>query len=155
MATETTFSRILDKPMSQTERPKPLPAGSYRTIITERPRFDKSSKKQTDFVEFILHPLEAGEDVDEDDLNAVLIKADGSVGVLKDKSIRATFYLTEDAEWRLKKFLIDLGLEEDLSYNEAIDAALNREVIAYIKHVPSQDGSAVFAQLSGTAPVED
>lgn len=149
------FASILDRPPSEVERPKPLPSGSYKCIITERPRFDKSSKKQTEFVEFALHPLEAGEDVDEDELNKVLTKGDGSVGLLKDKSIRATFYLTEDAMWRLKKFLVDdLLIEEGDSFREMIDEALNKEVIAYIKHVPSDDGTAVFAQLNGTAPVE-
>lgn len=152
---ETSFGSILDKPPSEVDRPKPLPAGSYRCIITERPRFDKSSKKQTEFVEFSLHPTSAEDDVDEDDLNAVLTKGDGSVAALKDKSIRATFYLTEDAMWRLKKFLVDdLLIEEGASFREMIDEALNREVIAHIKHVPSDDGTAVFAQLSSTAPAE-
>lgn len=155
---EASFGSILDKPASEVERPKPIPAGTYRCLIKQRPRFDKSSKKQTEFVEFQLTPLEAGDDVDENDLKAALTKGDGSVKKLTDVSIRATYYLTEDALWRLKKFLMDdLGIDdlEEIGFRQGIDQALNREVIASVKHVPSDDGTAVFAQLASTAPVEE
>jgi len=152
--TEATFGAILDKPSSEVERPKPLPAGTYHCIITERPKYDKSTKKQTEFVEFTLHPLHAMEDVDEEALNTALTKVDGSVGVLKDKAIRATFYLTEEALYRLKDFLIDdCQIEEDDSFRTMIDATLNCEVLAKIKLVPNQDGTGFYTQLTSTAPV--
>ena len=144
--TSPNFGALLDKPASDVERPKPLPQGSYHCIVKELPRFDKSSKKFTEFVEFTLQPTSAGEDVDEEDLEAM--------GGIANKTIRATYYITEDALWRLKDFLGHCGIEEDGSLRNMIDQTPNCEVTAFIKHRASEDGQAVFAELAKTAPVE-
>src|SRR5258708_12907362 len=86
----------LDKPASDVERPKPLPQGSYHCIVKGLPRFDKSSKKLTKFVEFTLQPTSAAEDVDEEDLAAM--------GGIANKTIRATNYITDPALYPLKHF---------------------------------------------------
>ncbi len=156
-ATQTStpnFGTLLDKPSSEVERPKPLPQGSYLTIVKGLPRFDKSSKKQTEFVEFTLAVQSAGEDVDEDDLKAWMSKADGTRRSLKDATIRATYYIIEDALWRLKDFLEHCGIEEGDSLRAMIDEAPNSQVIAFIKHRASEDGESVFAELAKTAPAE-
>lgn len=134
--------------MSSFERPKPWPVGSYVSVVKGLPRFDKSTRKQTPFVEFTLQPLQARDDVD--------IEALEEMGGLGNRTIRATFYTTDDAMWRLKKFLTDLGIEEDddKSFDQAISEAPGRQVIAYIKHRASDDGEAVYAELAGTAAVE-
>lgn len=152
---DVSFSSILDKPSSDVERPKPLPTGTYQCVVDGQPRMDKSSKKGTPFVEFALRPMAALDDVDEDDLNASLTSADGTVKPLADKRIRATFYLTEDAAWRLKNFLVnDLQITEGKKkIGQLISEAQNREVLAMLKHVPSEDGTGIFAQLAKTAPV--
>jgi len=144
--TSPNFGALLDKPASDVERPKPLPQGSYHCIVKGLPRFDKSSKKFTEFVEFTLQPTAAGEDVDEEDLEAM--------GGIANKTIRATYYITEDALWRLKDFLGHCGIEEDGSLRNMIDQTPNCEVIAFIKHRASEDGQSVFAELAKTAPVE-
>lgn len=142
------FESILDKPASEIERPKPLPQGTYVCTVKGLPRFDKSSKKQTPFVEFTLQPIEAGEDVDEDNLKAM--------GGFKNKTIRATYYETEDAIWRLKKFIEDCGveIEDGASLRQLIEECPGKQVTAYVKHQASEDGQSVFAQLASTAPVE-
>lgn len=143
---QATFGSILDRAPTEFERPKPLPVGSYTCVVKGLPRHDVSSKKKTEFVEFTLQPLSAGEDVDQDELKAM--------GGYANKTIRATFYTTEDATWRLRKFLEDLGIEEGDSLRAMIDETPNKQIIAYIKHRASEDGQAVFAELGGTAAVE-
>lgn len=141
------FGSILDRQSSEIERPKPLPVGTYTCVVKGLPKYDKSSKKQTEFVEFTLQPLAAGDDVDADDLEAM--------GGFLNKTIRATYYLTEDALWRLKDFLTHLGIEEgDMSLRQRIGEATGRQVLATIKHQASEDGEAVYAQLGKTAAVE-
>lgn len=149
------FSAILDEPASTTERPKPLPVGTYECVVKGLPKFDKSSKKQTDYVEFTLIPMAPLDDVDQEALTEALNRPDGSSRRLQDFTIRATFYLTEDAKWRLKKFLEDLGLNvnEGLTYTQLIQQAPNCSVLASLKHEASEDGEAIFARLSKTAPV--
>lgn len=155
--TDATFGSILDKPSAAVERPKPLPTGTYQCVVDGQPRMDKSSKKGTEFVEFSLKPMAALDDVDEDDLNAALTSGDGSVKPLADKRIRATFYITEDALWRLKNFLVnDLQITEGKKkLRQMVGEAQNREVLAMVKHVPSDDGTGIFAQLAKTAPVTE
>lgn len=142
------FGAILDTPSQEIERPKPLPQGTYTCVINGLPRMDKSAKKGTEFVEFNLNILAAGEDVDEDALS--------EMGGIANKSTRITFYLTENSVWRLKKFLAeDLQIEEDdVTLRQMIGMAPGRQVLAHIKHTPSDDGTSVFANVASTAPVE-
>ena len=146
------FSSVLDKPATEIARPKPLPVGTYLAVVEGLPRYDKSSKKQTDFVEFSMRITAAADDVDEAELQEVgLTLKDGTSRTMKN-----TYYLTEDAAWRLKKFLEDLGFDfsGDLTMREACESAANREVYLTITHEPSQDGQSIFARIGGTASVE-
>src|SRR5712664_4063770 len=111
--TPANFNDILDRPSSDVERPKTLPAGSYTCIVKGLPRHDKSTKKQTPFVEFTLAVQSAGEDVDEEDLKAWMTKPDGSSRALTDATIRATYYTTEDSLYRLKDFLDHCGAGDE------------------------------------------
>lgn len=145
------FASILDKPSADAERPKPLPQGSYICVVQGLPRFDKSSKKQTDFAEFKLQPLQAQDDVDADDLEAM--------GGLVNKTIKATFYLTEASEYRLKEFLTDCGIPEEedgekLTHRQRIEMSPGTQVGAFIKHTASEDGSAVYANFDRSFVIE-
>lgn len=140
------FGALLDKPSTDIERPRPLPAGTYACVVKGLPKYDKTTKKQTEYVEFTLQPLAAGDDVDQNELK--------TMGGFANRVIRATYYITEDALWRLKKFLDDLGIEEgDKSLRQRIDEAPGCQVFAQIKHEASDDGQAVYAQLAATAAV--
>lgn len=144
------FGSILDKAPSDVKAPEALPVGSYLCTVMGLPRYDKSTKKGTEFVEYNLVIQDVGEDVDEEDAKAV----DGG---LRGKSIKATYYLTDTALYRLKEFLEHCGLdvEHAESMRELVDQAQGQQVIAYLKHEAATDGSdRVFARLAGTAPVE-
>ena len=99
------------------------------------------------YVEFTLKPLEARDDVDEEALEEM-----GGIG---NRTLRATYYVTEDAKWRLAKFLEDCGIEieDGISFREYINYVPNQQVLAHVKHVPSQDGTTVFANVADTAAV--
>lgn len=145
------FSDILGRTSAAAERPKPLPQGGYICIVKGLPLQGKSAKKLTPFVEFALQPMAAQDDVDQAALQAM--------GGFDKKTIKATFYLTDDSEYRLKEFLDDCGIPreqdgEDLSHAQRIDMSPNCQVVAYIKHTPSDDGESVYANIGGTAPVE-
>lgn len=142
-AAAANFASILDTPSNEVERPKPLPQGSYIAQVVGMPRYDKSSKKQTEFAEFTLQLLEAGEDVDPDELK--------DVGGLKGKTIKATYYLTETALWRYKDFLDHCGAgDEDATLRERGEAAAGCQVGIFINHEASQDGSSIFARVGKT-----
>jgi hypothetical protein len=142
------FSSILDESPSEVNAPLPVPQGVYLCVIQGTPRYDKSTKQQTPFVEFTLRPIAAEDDVDPEELE--------SVGGLEGKTFRATFYLTEDAIYRLDEFHSHCGIDLDdgQSRRHRNDAVVNAQVRAFIKHQPSQDGTRIFAQFSRSLPAE-
>jgi hypothetical protein len=148
------LASILDRQGTEIERPKPLPVGTYRAIVVGAPKFDKSTKKGTDYVEFTLKFTSAEEDVDEDDLRHALTKPSGDTIPLTEKTTRNTYYLTEDAAWRLKDFLKHCGVyDEDSSLRQMIANTQNCEVLVSLKHTPSDDGEALYANVAKTAAV--
>ena len=142
------FGSILDRAPSEIEKPKPLPQGSYITVLVGQPRFDKSAKKQTEFVEFTHKLLAAQEDVDEDELKAM--------GGIKEKVMKNTFYLTEGAAWRLKEFLEHCGIDLDECENlrAAVEETPGKQVGIFVNHEASQDGTSIFARVGKSFVVE-
>lgn len=151
-ASATKIEDILDRPSNEAERPKPVPAGNYHCKVQGLPRFDKSSKKQTPFVEFTLVPITALDDVDQEEL--------AQMGGLTDKTFKAPFYLTENSEYRLREFLDACDVpdvdddNEPLSHRARIEETPNCEVIVTMVHEPSQDGSTTFAKPGAFAKAE-
>lgn len=159
-APRETFADILDTPSEDVSRPKPTPAGTYLTMVKGLYREDKSPKKGTEFSEYTLQLLKAMDDVDEEALEEFLTRSNGEVSKLQDRSLTLQCYHTPDALWRLKKFLTDLGIPEregttKLSLRDRMQMVPGRQVLVHVKHSPSQDGEAMFAQIDRTAKVTD
>lgn len=150
------FGAILDRKPTAIERPKILPVGSYIVVVQGMPRQDKSQKKQTPFYEYTCKYLQAMDDVDQDELEAALTRADGTKKSLGDMTVRLTYYLTEDAVWRLKQFLEHCGLEEDdfESLRQMAESAGGCQLVVKLRHKPTDDGEGMYSEVAGTAPVE-
>jgi len=148
------FTSVLDMVPDEIERPKPIPPGDYVCTIKSYIR-DKSSKKETPFIEFTCSPVEALQSVDEDWLKQSLTKADGSMKKLSDANIRVRFYDTQDAAFMLRDFLLDsVQLENDgRSISQLIEDAINAQVVLTVKHA-SFDGR-IYINVTGTAPVNE
>lgn len=153
---------ILDRPSNTIERQtKPLPRGSYLAMVQGQPRFDKSSNKGTEFVEFSMKIMEAQEDVDEDDLKEYLTDASGKKKSLTDVVVRNTYYLTENSTFRLVSFLDHLdGITPDKvdeveeTSRQRIAEATGKSCIINIRHEPWQNGEGVSARVASTAIAE-
>lgn len=156
MSPAPNFGALLDKAPSEVERPPAAPEGQYLWVVQGLPRYDKSSKKQTEFAEFTLKCLQAGPDVDADALEEFLTNKDGTKNQLTDFTTKATFYLTDKSIWRLDEFHTHCGidLEVEASRRDRNDECMNCQVVGYIKHEPSNDGTSVFAKLGKTANAE-
>jgi len=149
------FASVLEQSFDNIERPQPLPPGHYLCVIRDNAIRDKSSQKETPYVEYLLIPTQAQPDVDEKWLAKVLTKADGTQKKLSDMTIRARFWTTDDAIWRLKKFLLDdLQVEYNgESIDQTIDTAIGHQVVAYLKHTTSKNTGDVYAEVRSTSPV--
>lgn len=141
------FASILDEEPTEVSAPAPLPQGTYIAIVAGPGRYDKSTKKGTDFVEFNLRPTEAEEDVDPDELEAA--------GGLDGKTIKATFWLTDEAKFMLDQFHEHCGLDlsEPASRRTRNDEIVNAQVRVFVKHEPSQDGTRIFARFNRSLPM--
>lgn len=144
------FRNLLDQEVTEVERPKPLPAGNYVMNVGEY-KFDKSSKKQTDFVQFKLTPVEAQADVDADELSAALGEKQ-----LSDFGRTVDFYMTPDAMWRLDEFLLDkLGCTPGTKRTAMLEEAVGKQVVAQVSLVPSQrDANVMYANITAFAKYE-
>lgn len=149
------FASLLDKPASIDDRPKTQPQGSWLCLVKGLPFFDKSSQKLTEFAEFTLQVLAAGVDVDENDLEAWLTKADGSKKVLTDQIIKHRLYLTDNSIFMLNDFLDHCGTDDSKTRRDRIDDTPNCEVVVYIRHESRKDGQGVQSKVAKTAPAED
>jgi hypothetical protein len=138
------FTSILSKPMSEIEKPKPLPIGSYLCIVDGVPELTQIGQKQTDAAVFKLKVLQPLEDVDTEQL--------AEAGGVSNKTLRLTLFLTEDSLHRAKKLLNEhMGIEEDKTLQEALMEAQGRQVVANVSHRPSQDGTELYAEVKSTA----
>ena len=146
LAETPSFEDILDEAPTEVERPQPWPPGQYIAIVVGQPRHRKSTQNQTPFVEFTLKPIEAMESVNEEALE--------EFGGLGSKTIRATYWTTPEAIWRLDEFLVHCGIELGRSRHVMLAELPGKQVIITISHEPSRNSDQVYASVKGTAAVE-
>lgn len=97
------FNALLNTNLDDVKTPQALPVGTY-TFMVDSWEQGESAKKKTPYVEFQCKPIKAEADVDQSLLEGI---------DLERKTLRYTFYLTQDSKYRLKKFLTSLGITTD------------------------------------------
>lgn len=144
----TNFASILDESPDEVKAPAALPIGTYIGVVQAPIRVDKSAKKGTEFTEFTIRLIEAGEDVDQEAL--------AEIGGLEDRTVKATFYHTEDSIYRLDQFHQDCGIDLKIpaSRRARNEECINCNVGVVISHESSQDGTRIYARVARTLPVE-
>lgn len=144
------FQDILNKPATEIEAPRPLPVGTYLCLVDGMPEHKKMGKNETDCFEFNLKFMQQGQDVDQNALQEAL-----KGKALSDRSIKHRLFITEDAVWRMKKFLTDdLGIEAGTrGLGAMIPEAMGKQVMVSIGHRPSDDGQQLYMDIKQTAKV--
>lgn len=158
MATSTapSFESILDTPVANVERPKPLPAGTYDAIVRGLYEEGVSSQKKTPFVKFTYAIQAAHDDVDEDELAELLTDKDGARSPISDKIIKDTYYTTPDALFRLTDCLENMQIEglDQKSIRQALSETPNAGIRIVVGHRASEDGQQIFAEVKRTMKAE-
>jgi hypothetical protein len=146
----STFEEILNKPAEEIQRPPPYPVGSYLVQIKGTPVFGESSQKKTKYVAFTGQFLQPMDDVNPQELQAF--------GGIQGKELKAgrnglIYYITDDAVWRLKEFLVDhLGLDEGgKGLKELIAEAPGHQVVVTYRQEPTQDGKGFVSTVAATS----
>jgi hypothetical protein len=151
------FTDALDRKAEEIQRPPNLPMGHYTFAVKAVPEIEDFESAKTgdtfDRVQFQMACIEAQDDVDEDELTAF--------GNVSGQTLRKTFLFntTEGkesefarSEYNLKRFLVDhLGLDESMTMEELLNAAVNAQCIAEVTHRPDpSDPEIVYAELGRT-----
>jgi hypothetical protein len=157
----TSFTDILDTPATEVSKPRPTPIGTYLCMVKGNYEEGKTPNTQTPYVDFTLQYRQAQDDVDEEALSEYLTQGDGQVTKLADKTIRYRLWTSDNALWRLLKFLKDLGIPEKdengetYTVREMMQLAPNCQCLVYIKHRASNDGENMYAEIARTAKTEE
>lgn len=145
MSTGANIEEILSRPGSDIKAPQPKPVGTYHCVVDGPFKEDKIGKESTTVHDYSLKVMSIMGDVD-----AAQAAEQGVVG----SSIRARFFLTEKAAYRLVEFLRDgLGIDDSKPLTQMEADAPGRQVLVKIRHVASQDGKRVFEEVENYARV--
>lgn len=140
------FAQLLRKPADEVKRPEALPDGTYFGTIQGH-EFGESKQKKTPYIQFNIILTHAGDGVDTEGLEP------------NGRKFRDTYYLTEDAMWRLKDFLEGLGVNtEGRSFDELIPQTQGRSVMLDIARAPNQAGDGFYnnvQKVTGMAKQEE
>jgi hypothetical protein len=142
------FSKILAKQANEIEKPKPLPIGDYLAVNPKLPDFKGIGKNETPCAEFGLTVIVATDTVDPDHL--------AEYGEVKGKTIRHRMFLTEATEYRTKEELENaFGIDpEGKNLGQMFNETVNKQVLVTIGHRPSEDGTEIYAEVTGIAQAE-
>ena len=129
------FKKLLAKNLDEVERPRPLPPGTYYGRVSKF-TVDVSKEKKTPFVRFLVAVTSAGDGVDAESLNGV---------DLSKKQLRKDYYLTQDADYRLKDFIKSCGIQvAGRSFESTLPDTMNAPVIMEVTQRAATDGSGEF-----------
>lgn len=135
------FSDVLNKKLDTIEKPKPLPVGTYYAVVNGAPEIKPRGNNNTLSAEFKFKILQPDEDVDAEQLAA-------AGGLQKEREMRFTLWLTEDALWRAKQFVENCGVDDsNVSLSQALQACVGCQVKVKVVQKPSQDGAELYANI--------
>lgn len=156
MSDAANFTSILDKPAELLEAPKPIPVGTYLSIISGPGAMDKVGQNQTDIVKYPVKLIQPQDDVDVASLNEALTLKDGTTKSLGDIKLSWDMFLTEASAFIVRDTLRDvLGIEETgKSLRQMLAEAVGKQMYVTIKHgLTRGDNPRVFATIAGVAKV--
>jgi hypothetical protein len=134
------FSKLLSKPLDDIAKPKPLPVGTYTGVISAYEYKESNNEKKTPYVRFSIKVTGATDDIDSSDLDGVDVAK---------KLLRKDFYLTDDAQYRVKEFLESAGISTSgRSLGETIPDAVNLPVLVGVTQRSGQDGTEIYNDVN-------
>lgn len=134
----TDFQNLLSKPVTDIERPPPLPAGSYFFTI-QRYSMEKIGQKQTPACTLVL-TVNSPDEVDPDEIDAI-----GGLAKIQGRQMRYNFFVTEDALWRFREFIEKVCHinTSGRTLGECIPEILNVQVRGIVEPGMTRDGEPI------------
>lgn len=139
----TNFAELLKTKVSDAKAPPTIPPGTY-TCQVETYETGESNQKKTPYIRFKLKLLSPEADVD-------FSETEGGAEAILGRSVNDTYYLTEDALFRLRDFFEKCGLEMDDSreLGEYLPEVQGQVVLASIINKPSpQNPERMYTEIA-------
>ena len=134
------LASLLNKSADDVKRPVPLPDGTYFGII-ESHEFTESSQKKTPGVQYNIRLTHAHEDVDLSDF-----ESEG--GVVAEKNMRTTFWLSENALFMLTDFIAACGIETSgRQLGELVPQVIQQPVMVDVVRKPNKQGDGFYNEI--------
>ena len=138
------FAALLNKRTEEAVRPPPLPGGDYLLHVIKY-SFDESDRKKTPYCEFEIGVLAPGADIDPAGLQGI---------DLNKKHLRLTFYLTDDAFWRFRRFIEETLLINGTgrTFNQCLPETVGKQFIGNVIQIPSTrpNDDSIYNDISDT-----
>lgn len=145
----SSFTDILNMPSEAIKPPQPLPIGTYMAIVDGVPEIKQIGKQGNSAAVVKFKVMQPQPDVD---TNALIEALNGKQ--LTDVAVASNFFLTDAAAYRLKDFLVTLGIDlTGKSIGQGLNEAPGKSVLINIGHRPSDDGKAMFMDIKGYAAI--
>jgi len=125
------FRSILSNKVGAIEKPKPLPMGTYAAVFDSW-EAQEIGQKKTPGIKVTFKLTAPGDDVDMDELEQV-----GGLPAVMKRKVNTTYWLTDDAMYRLREFMEDVCKAEDTeerSIAAVMADCLQASVLVVIKH---------------------
>lgn len=153
---QMTVDEILNMPVDQIERPKPIPQGTYLARVGKHVKGytkPKDGRDPTPLYKFRIHLVKPTEDVDPEALEAF-----GGIETISQTEIDYDFYMTDRAAFMLKEFLVKAcrldGTGKSLA--QLMPESNGVYVLASIKHSVSQkDNESIYANIDSFAAASE
>lgn len=140
------FTDVLSKPMSDIEKPKPYPVGTYLAMVQGQPEVKEiGNDTKYEVIDFTMTIMQPQADVDTEALAAANYR--------QGRRMRHRMFATEENLWRIKQFLGDhLGIDVGGgTLRQAMAEAPGRQCLVTLRHRPSQDGTQIYDEIASTA----
>lgn len=114
------FAKLLSKPLDDVKKPPAWPAGTYLGVVSKY-EFGDQNQNKTPYARFHIKITGPGPGLEESELEGI--------DLTKGREFRKDFYLTEEADWRLKAFIESLGVPtQGRTFAETVPECANGQV---------------------------
>jgi len=148
---DTDFRNILNTATVDMVPPPLPPTGTYQALFGQYKLDKAKNEAQTPYAEYPVTLI-----APEGDVDAEQFAEFGGQARLGKVKMRHTFYLSEDARFRLRAFINDtLGIsdEDTPTLGDCLLAGVNKTVLVTIQHRINQRTGKPVAEISTTAPL--
>lgn len=135
------FAKLLSKPLDDVKKPPAWPAGTYLGTVSKF-EFGDNNQNKTPYARFHIKITAPGPGLEESELEGI--------DFAKGREFRKDFFLTDDAEWRLKQFIEGLGVPtQGRTFAETVPECVNCAVQAEIVQQNSQRNAEELVNFLG------